>query len=155
VSIAAEADLTSLDANGFTLHWTTNDAVATEMLYLALGPLSATAVRLTSLTATRMPNGRTRIEWRTGYEVDNVGFRIYREQDGVRVLITPSTIPGSALVSAGQRLSSYGQPYEWWDTAVPADGRAVRYWLEDVDIRGKRTWHGPTAPVSATDRVPR
>src|SRR5207247_531961 len=47
VSIAAEADLTSLDANGFTLNWTTNDAVATEMLYVALGPLSATAVRLT------------------------------------------------------------------------------------------------------------
>ncbi|MEW6171853.1 MAG: hypothetical protein AB1510_02120 [Bacillota bacterium] len=36
-SIDAEADLTSLDADGFTLSWTTNDAVATEMLYLAFG----------------------------------------------------------------------------------------------------------------------
>jgi hypothetical protein len=32
----AQADLTSLDTAGFTLNWTTNDAVATEMLYLAL-----------------------------------------------------------------------------------------------------------------------
>jgi hypothetical protein len=37
-SIDAEADLTSLDASGFTLGWTTNDAVATEILYLALRP---------------------------------------------------------------------------------------------------------------------
>lgn len=32
----AAADLASLDPAGFTLSWTTNDAVATEMLYLAL-----------------------------------------------------------------------------------------------------------------------
>jgi hypothetical protein len=31
--------MTSLDAGGFTLGWTTNDAVATELCYLALaGP---------------------------------------------------------------------------------------------------------------------
>ncbi len=36
--IDAEADLKSLDTSGFTLRWTTNDAVATELLYLALAP---------------------------------------------------------------------------------------------------------------------
>ncbi|MDH4137186.1 MAG: hypothetical protein OEW09_10800, partial [Anaerolineae bacterium] len=36
-SINAEADLTTVGSDGFTLRWTTNDAVATEMLYLALG----------------------------------------------------------------------------------------------------------------------
>jgi hypothetical protein len=35
-STDAAADLASLDEDGFTLSWTTNDAVATEMLYLAL-----------------------------------------------------------------------------------------------------------------------
>ena len=35
--IDAEAKLSSLDSDGFTLNWTTNDAVATQMLYLALG----------------------------------------------------------------------------------------------------------------------
>jgi len=33
----AEADMTSLDATGFTLNWTTNDAVATQINFLALG----------------------------------------------------------------------------------------------------------------------
>ena len=36
-SIQAQADLVSLDPDGFTLVWTTNDAVATEILYLVLG----------------------------------------------------------------------------------------------------------------------
>ena len=36
-SIDAEADLTSLDSDGFTLRWSGNDAVAAELLYLALG----------------------------------------------------------------------------------------------------------------------
>jgi len=33
----AEADLSSLDATGFTVNWTTNDAVATQINFLALG----------------------------------------------------------------------------------------------------------------------
>jgi hypothetical protein len=37
-AIDAEANLTSMDGDGFTLNWTTNDAVATQMLYLALAP---------------------------------------------------------------------------------------------------------------------
>ena len=35
-TIAAEATFTSRDPDGFTLSWTTNDAVATQMVYLAL-----------------------------------------------------------------------------------------------------------------------
>jgi hypothetical protein len=34
----AEADMTSLDPGGFTLSWTKNDAVATQICYWALGP---------------------------------------------------------------------------------------------------------------------
>lgn len=38
-TVDAEASLTSFDSGGFTLSWTTNDAVATEICYLALaGP---------------------------------------------------------------------------------------------------------------------
>jgi hypothetical protein len=37
-AIDAEADLTSMDADGFTLNWTTNDTVATQALYLAFAP---------------------------------------------------------------------------------------------------------------------
>jgi hypothetical protein len=37
MTIDAEADMTSLDATGFTLNWTKNDAVATQIGFLALG----------------------------------------------------------------------------------------------------------------------
>ena len=37
-TLNAEADLSSFDANGFTLSWTTNNAVAEEILYAAFGP---------------------------------------------------------------------------------------------------------------------
>lgn len=37
LTTVAEADLTSLDADGFTLNWTTNNASVYEILYLALG----------------------------------------------------------------------------------------------------------------------
>src|SRR5262249_2400894 len=56
-TIDAQADLASLDVDGFTLSWTTNDAVATEMLYLALAPAAVTEVRMTSLTADRFNRG--------------------------------------------------------------------------------------------------
>ena len=36
-TIDAESDLTSFDATGFTLNWTKNDAVATQICYWALG----------------------------------------------------------------------------------------------------------------------
>jgi hypothetical protein len=139
----------TFDANGFTLNFDINNSVngAVEMLYLAFAPLSASAVRLESFTATRLADGRTRLEWRTGYEVDNLGFRVYREQKGQRVRITPSLVPGTALIRAGQRLSSTGQAYEWWDApAPPLDAGPVQYWLEDLDLHGKRTWHGPIEP---------
>ncbi len=36
-AVEARADVQSLDADGFTLDWTANDAVATQLCYLALG----------------------------------------------------------------------------------------------------------------------
>ena len=82
-TINAEADLTTMNADGFTLNWTTNDAVQTEMLYLALAPIAVTEVRLTSFTAARYDSG-VLLQWRTGYEIDNLGFNVYREINGVR-----------------------------------------------------------------------
>jgi hypothetical protein len=40
----AEADLNSLDSDGFTLNWSTADAVAREFFYLAMGDTAAAAV---------------------------------------------------------------------------------------------------------------
>lgn len=46
--IDAEADLASMDADGFTLDWTTNDAVETSILYLAIGSTTASLVAVTA-----------------------------------------------------------------------------------------------------------
>jgi hypothetical protein len=145
----------SFDADGFTMDWTTNgNNVATEVTYLALGPLGATSVTLASFTATRLPDGKVRLDWRTGYEVDNVGFRLYREQDGKRVRITSSIVPGSALLGGGRGMSVGGRTYTWSDAvgAPPEAGPVsdVQYWLEDVDLKGKSTWHGPIVAAATT-----
>ena len=109
-------------------------------------------IRSLPFTATLTPDGRTLIKWRTGYEVDNVGFRVYREQNGRRVRITSSIVPGTALIGAGPGASAGGRIYTWSDGTAPSEG--VRYWLEDIDLKGKHTWHGPIVPAPASPRVP-
>jgi hypothetical protein len=56
-----------------------------------------TAVALVSLDATAHPGRGVLVSWRTGYEVDNLGFHVYREVGGERVRLTPSLVAGSAL----------------------------------------------------------
>ena len=110
---------------------------------------------LTSFTATRLPDGKTRLDWRTGYEVDNVGFRLYREEHGKRVRITSSLVPGTALIGVGRGASAGSREYSFADVALPQDAGPVQYWLEDVDLKGKSTWHGPIVPAAAPPREPR
>lgn len=59
-AIDAEVDLTGLNSDGFTLDWTTNDAVATQVLYLALAPAtapgSATKLAVTSINGGNNPS---------------------------------------------------------------------------------------------------
>jgi len=145
-AVDAEADLTARGTDGFTLNWTTNDAVATEILYLSLAPLAVTEARLTSFTATRDPRG-VHLAWRTGYEVNNLGFHVYREIAGQRVRITRSLVAGSGL-TVGSRTVTSEHSYTYWDL----DGRALSpdaaYWLEDVDFNGRSTLHGPIRPAS-------
>ena len=145
-TIDAEADLTNLNNDGFALNWTKNDAVATQMLYFALAPLAPTEVRLLSFDATRYDRG-TLLQWRTGYEVDNLGFNLYREVNGVRTRVNPSLIGGSGLLAGHGTVVSGEQTYARWDLAS-SDPLAV-YWLEDIDFNGTRTLHGPLSPTPA------
>ncbi|MEW6208940.1 MAG: C25 family cysteine peptidase, partial [Acidobacteriota bacterium] len=103
-----------------------------------LGP---TLARLNDFTATRLANGQVALRWNTGYEVDNLGFNIYREQNGIRSLANKQIIAGSAF-SAGQGVPlTAGKPYYWIDQSASED-EAV-YWLEDIDLAGASTWNGP------------
>jgi hypothetical protein len=122
-----------------------------------------TAVRLTGFAAVQ--NGDDVVlHWQTGYEARNLGYNIYREQNGKRVAITPSLVAGSALVAGRQTTLTSGLNYRWYDDLKPADVKgpaeetkgqrtalssrqsAVTYWLEDLDIDGTRTLHGPIVP---------
>ncbi len=48
-------------------------------------------------------NGASRVvlTWKTGGEAHNLGFNVYREQNGNRVRMNPSLIAGSALLMSG------------------------------------------------------
>lgn len=142
--VDAEADLTSLDADGFTLNWTTNDAVATEVLYMGLANLLTTEVRLTSFDAASYDRS-VLVQWKTGYEVDNLGFNLYREVAGVRTKVNTALVAGSGLQAGRGTAVTAVQNYARWDRDVPA-GEPVTYWLEDVDFNGKVTTHGPVTP---------
>jgi uncharacterized repeat protein (TIGR01451 family) len=95
-------------------------------------------------------NGANRVvlTWKTGGEAHNLGFNVYREQNGNRVRLNPSMIAGSALLMSGALPKHAGRTYAWIDTAAGVAGDA--YWLEDIDVNGARAMHGPvTAGVSA------
>jgi hypothetical protein len=106
--------------------------------------VSATFATLTNFTATKTGQG-VLLKWETSYEVNNLGFNIYREDAGKRVLVNPSLIAGTAfLAGAGTQLTA-GYSYQWLDPQGTADSI---YTLEDIDLDGTHTMHGPVAPVA-------
>ena len=96
------------------------------------------------------------IRWRTGYEVDNLGFRVWRESNGERVAVNRSLIAGSALFAGPGTELTAGHAYALWDVP-PAVGESIRYWIEDVDLSGQTEMRGPfyAEPISgeALDRL--
>jgi hypothetical protein len=99
-----------------------------------------TAVDLTYLRARHVPAG-VQVEWGTAAEVDTAGFHLLRatSEDGERVRVTPSLIPGSEDGS--------GQAYAWLD-ATAAAGERYLYWLEETEHSGKVNLYGPVAAVT-------
>ncbi len=109
------------------------------------------AVRLTRAKATLYAGEFSQVvqvEWRTSQELDHLGFHVHREQNGQLLRVTPSLIAGSALKIGPQTALSAGQGYSWWDV-LPADSGTLQYWLEEIDLRGQSTWHGPVAVKAA------
>jgi hypothetical protein len=101
-------------------------------------PLGPTAVELLSFTA-RPDRLAIRVRWETASEIDNAGFNLYRATalEGEKVRLNADLIPSK--VPPGNPI---GATYDWLDTQVVA-GTIYYYWLEDVDIYGRATLHGP------------
>ena len=65
------------------------------------------------------------MRWRAGYQPRNLGFQVYREVNGAKVLISPDVIAGSALLSGREVSLPANRGYGWWDhflTLVRATG---------------------------------
>ena len=90
-------------------------------------------------------NGANRVvlNWRTGGESHNLGFNVYRELNGNQVRMNPSIIAGSALMMSGGLSRHAAKSYVWIDPSAPSSG--TNYWLEDIDVNGTRTMHGPVS----------
>lgn len=120
---------------------------------------TATLIELGSFDATWDDDG-VGINWVTDTEIDNAYFNIYRAESiktarkkgfkknskkglqmGPYVKINAEPIP-----AMGE--SPFGAVYEFIDTDVRT-GKRYWYKLEDVDMYGTRTQHGPCGPVSA------
>ncbi len=89
---------------------------------------------------------RTVLVWKTGGEAHNLGFNLYRDQNGKRIRVNPSLIAGSALLMKSALPKHAGRSYAWIDPSAPVSGAS--YWLEDVDVNGTRTMHGPVSVAS-------
>jgi hypothetical protein len=190
------------------------------------------AVTLSSFKATAYEDGNVLLQWKTGYEVNNLGFHVYREEGGRLYELISEPIKGSALMTGPGNITA-GYSYSWWDISAIADvqgsltledrpsasrtvpptagleannpsaaseahepnmvqGEALlkrsapqakrsgslavggqrstvsdqpsavssqrstlRYWLEDIDLNGTKTMHGPVTPVISHKPAPK
>jgi hypothetical protein len=89
-------------------------------------------------------DGSVFLFWETSSEIDNVGFNIYRseQKNGEYTLLNDDMI-----IAEGS--PTEGMLYEFIDDTV--QNRKIYYYkLEDFDIYGVSTFHGP---VNATSRM--
>jgi len=103
-------------------------------------PTAVTLVRFEALPE----NNQVHVEWETATELDNLGFNLYRGESATG----PWVRLNSTIIPAQQPGSITGAVYEWLDEAVPPD-TTVFYRLEDVDIRGVSTFHGPVSAFNS------
>ncbi|HTG15931.1 MAG TPA: C25 family cysteine peptidase, partial [Blastocatellia bacterium] len=123
-------------------NWVEKINIGTFSDWIINGPTAPTAVAMVNMKATRYDD-RVLLEWQTGYEVGNVGFNIYREQNGKLTKVTPDPVAGSALIAGPKVLLRAGFAYSWWDNEAKSDDSFVQYWLEDIDVSGRTLMRGP------------
>jgi hypothetical protein len=115
-------------------------------LFETQGP--PTAVTLTSLNA-EWDGERVSVAWETAQEMDNLGFNLYRSTsaDGPYVKLNESLIPSQSPGSVA------GAAYTWVDEDVEP-GVTYYYKLEDIEVSGVHTLHGPvTASIQGPTAV--
>ncbi len=95
-----------------------------------------TAISLSSFKA-RQKGNKVIIKWETGTEIDNIGFNILHSEaeSGEYVKINEKLIPARGNATKGTS-------YRFIDKSVKS-GKTYYYKLEDIDMNGTKTLHGP------------
>ena len=138
----------STSSNTATVSATTSDPNLSNNSSTSVSTIQApTAVDLASFRVYRQADGTALLQWRTHEESRNLGFHIYREDTSGRQRINSSIIAGSGLLLRGSKPQHAAKSYAWIDSQ-PSDNAA--YWIEDLDINGTRTLHGPYYAESST-----
>jgi autotransporter-associated beta strand protein len=101
---------------------------------LKVGP-PATAVELGKLEAVSNGQG-TLLSWEAGSEIRNLGYRVYREENGQRREVS-GLIAGSALRASFDPIA--GRSYSFVDAG---ERSGTRYWVEAIDLKGQSRWFG-------------
>jgi len=109
--------------------------VSGNSVLLKVGP-PATAVEMVKSDAVS-DGTAAQVTWEAGTEVRNLGYRVYREENGRRRDIS-GLIAGSALRARFDPLA--GRNYGFVDSN---GGWGARYWVEAIDLNGKSQWFGP------------
>ena len=102
-----------------------------------IGNEAPTAITLARFEATSQA-GAILVEWETAMEIENVGFNLYRSTspNGPYIKLNDTLIPSQSPGSV------WGAVYTWLDEDVET-GVTYYYKLEDIEIGGARTFHGP------------
>jgi len=101
-----------------------------------------TLAEMDAVAARSLDDGRSVVKWKTGYEADNLGFNVYRQEGDRRVRINNNLIAGSAFL-ANAALTA-GRTYIWRDL-LPKGKRDAQYLVEDINLNGQSTWYGPVS----------
>jgi hypothetical protein len=106
--------------------------------------------KLKSFEAVLTPQG-TLIKWQTDFEKNTLGFNIYREADGKRVLVNQQLILGSVFkVGSGASLNA-GDAYKIFDNFQTQ--QTAIYWIEAINLRGESKWDGPFTRNLASQEI--
>jgi len=128
-----------------TMTWTLSQQDKWAIIATSIEPaITPTEVNLLTIGA-QQDKEKVVLSWKTSYELRNLGFNVYRQVSGAALeKINPYLIAGTALQHAAKPVRA-PTSYRWRDSYEGAG--FVQYYLEDIDVHGTRTLHGPITPI--------
>lgn len=144
-AVTATIDTTGLTAGRHIVFVRGQDAAGNWGAFSALflNVEAPTAVDLLSFTARGLDNA-VALRWVTANELDVAGFNLYRARWPKGPQTALNAEPIASLVAPG---SQEGALYRYRDAGLRDDTRYY-YWLEIVDLSGRRSKHGPIGVVT-------